>query len=210
MLKKLCITSLPAFALLVAMPTVASATGYIEARLVANQSEIEADGDKFEVDTTGYEFRGAFDINDQVGARFSYIGLDGDKVTFEGDDFDVDTTFKFLRIGPTIKFSDVGTNMKFYGAAEYVKFTVGAEGEDDSEGGFDLAIGLADKGKTKLLWDAEVGYIKIQDSTGGFVQGSIGYRITPSLALLVGIQSYAVEKGDITFMNGTAGVRFSF
>jgi len=189
------------------------AGGYLEGRFVSTALEAEDGVDKFEAESTGFEFRGSADLSDRAGVRFSYVAVDGDEVEVNGDSFDLDFTLKLLRVGPTVNFTEVGGNAHFYGVAEYVRFTSGAEGENDTESGFDVGIGFKDAGKTGFLWDAELGYLKVKDAKGVFLQGSLGYRFNSTFALLAGVQSYATEDDDNieeVYANATLGARISF
>ena len=190
----------------------ALAAGSIDARLAGSAIEIDV-GDTVEIDATGFEFRGDFDIADQLSLRGSYVNVSGDEASLNGSTGEVDTTFSIIRVGPAYSFTDAGSNTSFYGAFELAKISAEVEGESDDETGFDLVVGLRDKGASKFLWDAEIGYVSVKKTKGAVVQGTIGYRFNPAFALVGGIQGYALEDEDnseITISNATLGLRITF
>ena len=154
----------------------------------------EKSGFDADADTTVFDFRGAFDVSEHVFLRGEYTSASADELDVEGTDFDIDTDISALRLGAGYG-ANVG-GVRLYGVAEFVQLEIEVDGEGEDGNGYGLTGGIADQGKGKLLWSVELSFLDVEETAGATLDATVGYRFTPSLAGVVGLQSYALEDSD--------------
>lgn len=106
-----------------------------------------------------------------------------------------------------------GHGLRYYGVVEYGEAGFDIEGEEVEDDGVILAVGLSDDGSGPFLWNVEAGVLEFDDVEGGTFEFTLGYRLNPAVALLIGAQGYRLEDdfdGDIDITHGTLGLRVSF
>jgi len=186
--------------------------GSIEARLAGGTSEIDDGVDKLEYDSTGFDLRGSLNLNPNFFVRGSILSVSSDEVEFQGDTFDAEIETTIFRFGGGYE-TTLGSIVGF-GALEYGKVELELEGDGDDDKGAVISLGLKDSGAGAFLWQVELGYLSLKDNKGATLDLTLGYRATPSLAIVGGLQSYAVKDDEFdeefTVGNAFIGGRFSF
>ncbi|MDB5969779.1 MAG: outer membrane protein beta-barrel protein [Hydrocarboniphaga sp.] len=188
----------------------AQALGNLRAAIGSGGFELD-DGDlDVDADLSSADFRAALQVNEHVFLRGQYTRYSANKIEIDGDKYDADMDLDTVRLGAGYG-GDVGS-IRLYGAAEYVSLDFEIEGESDDGNGWGVTLGIGDQNKSKLMWNAELTFLDVDGTGGASLDASIGYRITPVFAGLIGVQSYALEDDDSELSFGSAylGLQLSF
>jgi hypothetical protein len=188
----------------------AHAFGNVRAAIGGGSFELDDSDLDVDADLSSVDFRAAFHVNGHVFLRGQYTRYSANEIEVDGDDFDADMNLDTLRLAAGYG-GDVGS-IRLYGAAEYVKLDVEIEGEGDDGNGWAVTVGIGDQNKSKLMWNAELSFLDVDDTSGASLDASIGYRITPAFAGLIGVQSYALEDEatELSFGSAYLGLQLSF
>lgn len=166
----------------VAAPAMAS--NFLDARFAGSESEVElpfdlatANGfqDMKTKDASGFALRAQADLLPNLFARVNYVSTSADQIDVDGTTYDANVDESFLRTGLGLQASN--DFLRYYGAVEYVRSKLDIEGESGSDDGFTIAGGLSDTGKSRFLWNVEMGYVKIGEADGGLFSFDIGFRL---------------------------------
>lgn len=192
--------------------TPALSANWIDGRVAGGKYEIDDDIDEIEAEeATGFDLRAQFEPTPTVFFRAQYLNSESDELEVNGTDVDgIDFEFDMLRGGVGLQG---GRGIRYYGVIEYGEAGFDIEGEEVEDDGFIASVGLSDDGSDPLLWNVEVGTVQFDDVDGGAFEFTLGYRLNPSLAILLGFQGYALEDdfdGEIDVSHGTIGARISF
>lgn len=200
------------FAGLVGTSIQAQAGGSLRAAVGAGSFELDDDdsGLDADADLTSFDFRGAFQLSNNVFLRGQYTLNSADKIKVDGTKYDTDIDLNTLRLGAGYG-ADVGS-IRLYGAAEFVKLDFKIEDESDDGNGWGLTIGIGNQSQSNWIWNAELSFLDVEGTTGASVDASVGYRFTPMFAGLFGVQSYAFEDDgtELTLGSGYLGVQLMF
>lgn len=183
----------------------------IDARLLVSGYVEEFDGDELEISGVGAELRGEFAASDSLSLRGRYSFSQSDEVDLNGETFDADTDISLLRLGASVQVALQA--IRIYGALDFAQVETEIEGESNDENGYVISGGIRDLGQGPFIWNVELGYVDIGDASGVAIEGNLGYQVTPSFALIGGIDSYGLEDDfdvEIGLANISFGGRFSF
>lgn len=183
----------------------------VDLRLVGSAMEIEDDFDTIEVEGSGFDLRGQVQLTPSLFGRASYLSTESDEVELNGVDVDGDIEFDVLRAG--LGLMGANNNLGYFGALEYFDADLTVEGLGEGESGFGASFGLRDAGMTPFIWNVELGILRLEDVDGGMFQADLGYRFNPTVALVGGVQSYALEDDfdvEYAFVQVTLGIRLQF
>ncbi|MGH8516903.1 MAG: hypothetical protein ACREUE_05540 [Panacagrimonas sp.] len=192
--------------------TPALGANWIDGRVATGKYEIDDDIDEVEAEEAeGFDLRAQFEPTPSVFFRAQYLNSESDELEVNGTDIDdVDFEFDMLRGGVGLQG---GRGIRYYGVVEYGEAGFEIEDTETEDDGVILSVGLSDDGNSPLLWNVEAGVLEFDDVEGGVFEVSLGYRLNPSLAIVVGAQGYRLEDdfdGDLDITHGTLGVRISF
>jgi hypothetical protein len=167
----------------------------VRAAIASGYGEIEVPGLDAKIeDFVGGDFRARFQANEHVFLRGQYLTMSGSDFRANGQDYDVDTDLDVLRLG--VGYGSNWNAIRLYAAAEYVDLKLGIEGEDDNADGLGATVGIGDQGNGSWFWNAELSALLLDDLRGASLEASVGYRFTPTVAGLIGVQSYSLEDSD--------------
>jgi hypothetical protein len=188
----------------------AQALGNVRAAIGGGSLELDDSDLDIDADLSSADFRAAFQVNEHVFLRGQYTRYSANEIEIDGDDLDADMDLDTMRLGAGYG-GDVGS-IRLYGAAEYVKLDFKIEGESDDGNGWGVTLGIGDQNKSKLMWNAEMSFLDVEGTGGASLDASIGYRITPFFAGLIGVQSYALkdEGSELSFGSAYLGLQLSF
>ena len=192
--------------------TPALGANWLEGRVAGGKYEIDDDIDEVEAeDAEGFDLRAQFEPTPNVFFRAQYLKSESDELEVNGTDVDgVDFEFDMLRGGVGLQGGD---GLRYYGVVEYGEAGFEIEGEEVEDDGVVLAVGLSDDGSGPWLWNVEAGAVAFDDVEGGVFEFTLGYRLNPSVAVLLGGQAYRLEDdfdGELDITHGTLGLRISF
>ena len=192
--------------------TPALGANWIDGRVAGGKYEIDDDIDEIEAEeATGFDLRAQIEPTPNVFFRAQYLNSESDELEVNGTDVDdVDFEFDMLRGGVGLQG---GEGFKYYGVVEYGEAGFDIEGVEVEDDGVILSVGLSDDGSGPFLWNVELGAVEFDDVDGGAFEFTLGYRLNPSLAIVLGGQGYALEDdfdGEIDVSHATLGVRVSF
>ena len=191
--------------------TTALAGNSFDARFASGSTELDDGFDNVELEGVGFDLRAHFDANESVFVRGSGLSTSGDEGKLNGSSGDVDSELRVLRGGAG--YQSVTDSFLLYAVAEYGEAKLSVEDVSATDDGFVLSAGIKDQGKSQFLWQAELGYVAFDELSGAVFEFTVGYRITPSVALLLGGQGYSLKDDDeidYSISHGTLGARFSF
>lgn len=189
----------------------AHAAGDVRAAFGAGTYEVDTSEGKAESDLIGFDLRGSFKPTEKLFLRGEYLSTSGDKIEAGGEKFDIDTEIDVLRLG-----AGYGVNagpVRVYGVLEYANVNVEIDGEGDDTNGWGVGGGIADQGSGPWLWNVELSWLSLDEVDGASLDATLGYRFTPALSGLIGVQSYVLEAdgGDeLTLSQFYLGGQFSF
>lgn len=192
----------------------AQAAVEVRAALAGGAGEIESPGFDAKIkDFVGGDFRARFEAGEHVFLRGQYVTLSGDEFRTDGQTYDIDTDLDVLRLGAG--YGSDWKAIRLYAAIEYIDLDLGIEGESDSTDGIGGSVGIGDQGKSNWAWNLELSVLRLDDLDGASIDASVGYRFTPSLTGLIGVQSYSFEDKDdsdneFSFGHSYIGIQLSF
>lgn len=186
------------------------AQGSLDARFVSGAQKIDDGIDEIESESVGLDLRGQVTLSDLVFLRGQYSHTEADEIEINGTDFDADNEATIIRGGVGLQAAT--QSFRYYGIVEAGKLKLEIEGEGDSGNGVVISAGLGDIGANAFVWNVELGAASFDEADGAVFDFTLGYRINPSIAILLGGQAYALENDgiDLTYSQGTLGVRVSF
>lgn len=180
----------------------ASPTGSLDLRYAGNTLTIEDNVDKLEIEGDGYELRGGLNFSPQLWTQVSYLRTSADEFRFDGPKYQGDSDLSVLRAG--LRYQFYASSFGLYALGDYGKVKLSGAGGSDDESGFLLGAGLRDIGDGPFLFDVAMAYADMGDiGTGALFEFTLGYRITPMLAAVLGGQGYALSKDDVDTSLGT-------
>ncbi len=189
----------------------AMAGGEVRAAVAGGLFEIDEDaGFDSQADTAGFDIRARVDIDPHFFARGQYLRTQANEIEVDNEDLDIDLDFNTLRLGAGYG-GQVGA-IRLYGVIEYIDLDLKLDGDDGGDNGYGASVGIADPGKSSFVWNAELSLLDVGGTGGAAFDATVGYRITPAFAVLVGLQSYVFEEDDVELSDGnfTLGGSFTF
>lgn len=190
--------------LMLVASSAAVADTMVDGRVAAGIQTLESDSGDLDIDSLGVDARGHFDIDENLFLRSSVLIARGKAKAGPSKD---DSELHIFRFG--LGYQSALPKAIAYGALEFDRHWLKVGKQVTEHAGLVGSVGARDPGTSPFLWQAELGLLSV-GSVGGVVDVQAGYRITPSMAVLAGLQSYFLSEDQQSITSGTVGLRFDF
>lgn len=180
---------------------VAQADSEFDARAVGGSQRFDSAAGS--LDGLGFAVGGRFEASDTIFVRADLLMTRSENNGGNGN-----SDFRVYRGG--LGYQHRLPGFVAYGAFDLIRMRLKLGPEVSEDSGFLAAVGIRDAGDGPWLWQAELGALSM-DEPGAGIDLQLGYRASPNITLLTGLQSYLLGgKGDRQVTHGTAGIRFHY